>query len=91
MKEHNVVEPKPGGVNDKQFVLLGLARNDASVVKLPLYASTLVSNRKESSLNANEAPYVQKSVPKQGYMSSDPCFPVSNSESMVSRLTSSID
>ena len=33
----------------------------------------------------------RKSVTKQGYMSSDPCFPVSISESMVSRLTSSID
>ena len=90
VKEHNVVEPKPGGLSDEQFILW---ESVASVVKVPLSASTPnqpvipVSNRKESSLNANEVPYVQNSVPKQGQMSIDPSFPVSTSESMVSRLT----
>lgn len=95
VKEHNVVEPKPGGVSDEQFILWESARNDASVVKVPSSGSTPnqpvipALSRKESSLNANVVPYVQNSVPKQGYMSNDPCFPVSTSESMVSRLTTS--
>ena len=50
-----------------------------------------VLNRKESSVNANAVPYVQTSVPKQEYLSGDPCFPTSATESMVSRLTTSID
>ena len=97
VKEHNVVEPNPGGVIDEQSILCASARNYASVVKVPLSASTPnqpvipVSNRKKSILNANAVPYVQNSVPKQGYRSSDPCLAVSASESMVSRLTTSID
>ena len=50
-----------------------------------------VLNRKESSVNANAVPYVQTSVPKQEYLSGDPCFPTSATESMVSRLTTSVD
>ena len=73
------------------------ARNDASVVKVPLSASIPnqpvipVLNRKESSVNANAVPYVQTSVPKQEYLSGDQCFPTSATESMVSKLTTSID
>ena len=71
MKQQNVVEPKPRGVSDEQFMLWESTRNDASVAKVPLSASTPnqpvipVLNRKESSLNANAVPYVQTSVPKQ--------------------------
>ena len=41
-------------------------------------------------MNANAVPYVQTSVPKKEYLSGDPCFPTSATESMVSRLTTSI-
>ena len=40
VKEQNVADPKPIGVNDEQFMLWKSARNDASVVKVPLSAST---------------------------------------------------
>ena len=64
VKEQNVADPKPIGVNDEQFMLWKSARNDASVVKVPLSASTpnqpvmSVLNRKESSLNPAAIPYV---------------------------------
>ena len=96
-KEQNVVEPVCKGVSDGQFMLRESARNDASVVKVPLSASTPnqpvipVLNRKESSMNANAVSYVQTSVPKQEYLSGDPCLPTSATVSMVSRLTTSID
>ena len=97
VKEQNVVEPVSKGVSDEQFMLWESARNDASVVKVPLSASTPnqpvipVLNRKESSVNANAVPYVQTSVPKQEYLSGDPCFLTSATKSMVSKLTTSID
>ena len=40
VKEQNVVEPVSKGVSDEQFMLWESARNDASVVKVPLSAST---------------------------------------------------
>jgi len=97
VKEQNVVEPVSKGVSDEQFMLWESARNDASVVKVPLPASTPnqpvipVLNRKESSVNANAVPYVQTSVPKQECLSGDPCLPTSATAGMVSRLTTSID
>ena len=95
VKEQNVVEPVCKGVRDEQFMLWESPRNDASVVKVPLSASNQpvlpVLNHKESSVNANAVPYAQNSVPKQEYLSGDPCFPTSATESMVSRLTTSID
>ena len=83
VKEQNVVEPIPIGVGDEQFMLWESARNDASVVKVPLSASIPnqpvipVLNRKESSVNANAVPHVQTSVSKQEYLSGDLCFPTS--------------
>ena len=62
VKEQNVVDPVSKGVSDEQFILRESVRNDASVVKVPLSASTPnqpvtpVLNRKESSLNANADP-----------------------------------
>lgn len=50
-----------------------------------------VLNRKESCLNANAIPSMQTSVPKQHYLSGDPCFRSSATERKVSRLTTSID
>ena len=81
VKEQNVVELVCKGVRDEQLMLWESARNDASVVKVPLSASTPnqpvlpVLNRKESSVNANAVHYVQNLVPKQEYLSGDPCFP----------------
>ena len=40
VKEQNVADPKPTRVNDEQFMLWKSARNDASVVKVPLSATT---------------------------------------------------
>jgi len=40
VKEQNVVEPIAKGVSDEHFMLCESARNDASVVKVPLPAST---------------------------------------------------
>ena len=97
VKEQNVADPKLIGVNDEQSMLWKSARNDASVVKVPLSSSTpnqpvmSVLNSKESSLNPPAIAYVQKSVPKQDYLSGDSCFPATATESMVSRLTASID
>ena len=97
VKEQNVVEPVSKRVRDEQFMLWESARNDASVVKVPLSASTPnqpvipVLNCKESSVNANAVLYVQTSVPKQEYLSGDPCFPTGATESMMLRLTTSID
>ena len=71
VKEHNVVEPNPGGVIDEQSILWESARNDASVVKVPLSASTPnqpvipVSNRKESILNANAVPMYRIQYPSR--------------------------
>ena len=42
-------------------------------------------------MNPAAIPYVQTSVPKQDYLSGDSCFPATATESMVSRLTTSID
>ena len=63
--------------------------NQPGMMHHPLSAST--PNRKESSLDPAAIPYVQTSVPKQDYLSGDSCFPATATESMVSRLTTSID
>jgi len=78
-------------------MLWELGKNDASVVKVPL--STLIPsqpvvpvlNRRELNLNQSAVPYVRTSVPKQEYLSGNPCFPTRATERMVSRLTTSID
>ena len=71
VKEQNVVEPVSKGVSDEQFMLWESARNDASVVKVPLSASTPnqpvipVLNRKESSVNANAVPMCRLQCPSK--------------------------
>ena len=97
-KEQNVVEHMHKRVSDERFMLWKSARNDPPVVKAPLSASTpnqpvlpILKNRNEVNLNPNATPYVQASLPKQDYLSGDPCFPASATESMMSRLATSID
>lgn len=96
-KEQNVVEHTYKRVSDEQFMLLESLREDPPVIKVPLSASTPnqpvlpVLNYKEIGLSPNATLYVKASLPKQDYLTGYPCFPASATESMTSRLTTSID